>query len=86
MRAPENTPPRSTVHSAEDFGRSLRTARRAQRLTQMQAAQLAGVSARLWNETELGKRENVAFETALRMLQTLGLDLVIESRQRGHAE
>jgi transcriptional regulator with XRE-family HTH domain len=68
------------VQTPEQFGAVLRSERRARDLTQQEAAALAGVSVRLWNETERGKRLQLGLDTALRMLQTLGLDLAIVSR------
>lgn len=75
---------RHIVQTPEEFGAVLRAERRARSLTQAQAAAIAGVGVRLWNETERGKRKQLGLETALRMLQTFGLDLSVESRaQRG---
>jgi len=68
------------VQTPEEFGAILRTERRARHLTQAKAAALAGVSARLWNETERGKRLQIGMDTALRMLQTLGFDLGLVAR------
>ena len=59
---------------------ALKLARRQQGLTQRQAAELSGVSTRLWNETELGKRPGLALGTALRMIQTVALDLHLVPR------
>ena len=73
-----------TVQTPEDFGAILRAERKARHLTQEGAAALAGVGVRLWNETERGKRTQLGLDTALRMLQTLGLDLSIVPRH-GHA-
>ena len=79
-------PTKRIVQTPEELGALLRAERRAQSLTQAQAAAIAGVGVRLWNETEAGKRKQLGLETALRMLQTLGLDLSVESRdQRGRA-
>ena len=69
-----------TIYDAADFGRLVRRGREEHGLTQRQAAELCGVSPRLWSECETGKRLNVSFETALRMLQTVGLDLRAERR------
>lgn len=69
------------IADPSDLGAALRTARRAQHLTQRQVAELSGVSVRLWNETERGKRAQLGLETAIRMLQTLGLDLLVRSRR-----
>jgi transcriptional regulator with XRE-family HTH domain len=63
------------IHDALAFGDALRSARRQQGLTQRQAAELSGVSTRLWNEAEFGKRPGLALDTALRMIQTVALDL-----------
>ena len=71
---------RRIIQTPGDFGEALRAARRERQLTQQKAAEITGVSARLWNETERGKRDQIGLDTALRMLQTLGLDLTIESR------
>ena len=77
----ERTP--HIIQTPEEFGAVLRAARRARHLTQQKAAALAGVSPRLWNETERGKRLQLGMETALRMLQILGLDLGLIPRTRG---
>lgn len=76
---------RQIVQTPDDFGEALRAARRARQLTQEEAAALTGVSARLWNEAERGKRQQLGLSTALRMIQTLGLDLTIESRTQRSA-
>lgn len=73
-------PTRHLVQTPEELGAVLRTERRVRRLTQARAAAIAGVGVRLWNEAESGKRKQLGLETALRMLQTLGLDLSVESR------
>ena len=72
-----------TIYDPADFGRLLRLNRKEYGLTQRQAAELCGVSPRLWLECETGKRSNVSFDTALRMLQTVGLDLKAERRRSG---
>lgn len=79
-------PIRRIVQTPAELGAVLRTERRARSLTQAQAAAIAGVGVRLWNEAEGGKRTQLGLETAFRMLQTLGLDLSVESRaHRGSA-
>ena len=70
------------IHQLEQLGAALRDARRAIGLTQVEAAQLSGVSPRLWNETELGKRRQLGLDTVLRMLNTMGIDLLLASRGR----
>src|SRR5689334_5456254 len=64
-----------------DLGRVLRECRRAIGLTQETAARLTGVSPRLWSECETGKRDQLGFATALRMLQTVGADLDAQPRR-----
>ncbi len=72
----------ATIHDLESLGETLREARRALGLTQLEAAQLSGVSTRLWNETELGTRRQLGLETILRMLNTMGIDLQLAMRGR----
>jgi len=72
--------PAVVIHDLEQLGTALRGARRALSITQIDAALLSNVSPRLWNETELGKRRHVGLETLLRMMNTVGLDLVVSSR------
>jgi transcriptional regulator with XRE-family HTH domain len=75
----------ATVHSPADFGAYLRSARRTRGITQAQAAQLAGVGVRLWNEAENGRRAQVGLETALRMMAVVGIELrVAMSPMNGH--
>lgn len=69
------------IHDSMDLGKTLRECRKAFGLTQREAAQLAGVSTRLWSECENGKRTQVGFDTALRMLQTVGADIYLETRR-----
>lgn len=68
------------VRSHHDFGLHLRMARKRRQLTQAQAATLAGVGVRLWNEAENGRRAQVGLETALRMLQSVGVELCVTVR------
>jgi transcriptional regulator with XRE-family HTH domain len=70
-----------SIHDANDLGRMLRSCRKASGLTQNHAAQLTGVSPRLWSECETGKRHQVGFETILRMLQTVGADIDVHPRR-----
>ncbi len=68
------------IFDSSDLGRVLKARRRYHRLTQQQAARLAGVSARLWSELESGKRPQVGLDTALRMAQTIGIDMIAIDR------
>jgi transcriptional regulator with XRE-family HTH domain len=63
------------IQSPLDFGAQLLVARKSCGLTQRQAALRAGVSLRLWNEAEKGKRAQIGLETALRMLHAVGVEL-----------
>lgn len=73
------------MHSPHDFGTQLRSARRERRLTQAQAALVAGVGVRLWNEAENGKRAQVGLETALRMMRAVGIEVRLTVRGSGAA-
>ncbi len=75
-----------TIHDTAALGAQLRVHREQLRLTQATAAALSGVSTRLWSECETGKRTHVAFETVIRMLNTVGVDLAISSRRNAIAE
>jgi transcriptional regulator with XRE-family HTH domain len=68
------------VSNIESLGEQLRLRRGVLDLTQSQAAGLSGVSHRLWSEVERGVRPNVSLGTAIRMLQTLGLDMALIER------
>jgi len=68
------------IDSPEALGSALRRMRKARHLTQARAAALCGVSPRLWSQTETGKRSQLGFATALRMLHVLGLDLMAMPR------
>lgn len=76
------------IADLETLGAALRDARRSLDITQVEAAQLSNVSPRLWNETERGKRRQLGLETVLRMLNTVGLDLMLATRrgERDNAE
>jgi transcriptional regulator with XRE-family HTH domain len=71
------------IQSPLEFGTQLLVARKACGLTQRQAALRAGVSTRLWNEAEKGKRAQIGLETALRMMRAVGIELgVLNAAQR----
>lgn len=74
------------VSSHHEFGLHLRLARRARQLTQQQAAVLAGVGVRLWNEAENGRRSQVGLETALRMLHAVGYEVRLATRVVGSGD
>ena len=82
MYMPSSSDDPIPIHDLEQLGATLRDARRSLGLTQVDAAQLSGVSTRLWNETELGKRRQLGLDTILRMLNTMGIDLQLVARGR----
>ena len=57
------------------LGSVLRARRTRLGLSQPEAAKQAGVSTRLWSETERGKRPNVSASSLLRMLREVGVTL-----------
>lgn len=61
-----------------NLGPLLRTRRLRAQLSQPEAARRAGVSTRLWSETERGQRPHVSATTLLRMLAEVGV--VLEPR------
>ncbi|MBX9929135.1 MAG: helix-turn-helix domain-containing protein [Gemmatimonadaceae bacterium] len=63
------------IDSPEALGHALHHARSALGLTQERAAELCGVSRRLWSEAESGRRTQLGFATALRMINVMGLDV-----------
>lgn len=69
------------IHDIQDLGTLLRAQRDVLGITQATAADLSGVSARLWSDCETGKRENVAFATVIRMCNTVGIDLAAAMRR-----
>lgn len=60
------------------LGARLKCSRKALRLTQRELARRAEVSERLWAEVERGERPNVSLETALRMLNLVGVSIRFE--------
>ena len=62
---------------AQQIAKSLRSARLTLGATQKDMAERVGVSPRLWAEVERGERPNVSLETALRMLNSVGVQLRI---------
>src|SRR5690349_7736146 len=69
----------STVKNAASVGAIVRARRRAARLTQAQAAGLAGVGTRFLSELERGKK-TLRFDHVLQVLDRLGLDVVVAPR------
>jgi len=68
------------VRSPGEFGRQIRQRRKAVGLTADETASLAGVSRRLLLELEQGKRPNVGLAHVLRILELLGVDVMLSPR------
>ncbi|MFH0728612.1 MAG: helix-turn-helix domain-containing protein [Pseudomonadota bacterium] len=68
-----------TIMSPKDLGNAIRAKRRADRLTQADAAALCGVGTRFLGELERGK-ETAQIGKVLRIINGLGLSLEIASR------
>lgn len=67
------------VYSAEDFGRAVRSKRKAMGLTQLQLSNFCGLSASFISDLERGK-STVELGRAIVLANTLGLDLAIDER------
>lgn len=67
--------------TADAVGPLLRDHRLRLLLSQPEAARRAGVSTRLWSETERGERPNVSFSTLVHMLAVVGVALEPAARQ-----
>jgi transcriptional regulator with XRE-family HTH domain len=70
-----------TIRDLEELGRLLRSHRNALGLTLEEASGRMRVSPRLLLELEHGRR-GVRIDTVIRLIQTLGLDLVVRTRAR----
>ena len=71
--------PVGTILSAKDIGNTIRAKRKADGLTQADAAALCGVGARFLGELERGK-ETAQIGKVIRILAGLGLEIQIVSR------
>lgn len=69
--------PIGIIHSTEDIGKAIRTKRKSDGLTQVDAAALCGVGARFLGELERGK-ESAQIGKVIRIVQRLGLELLID--------
>ncbi len=81
MKPPETRPGEVTIRDLEDLGNLLRSHRNALGLTLEEASGRMRVSPRLLLELEHGRR-GVRIDTVIRLIQTLGLDLVVRTRTR----
>lgn len=71
--------PNGHILSAKDMGNTIRTKRKADGLTQFDAAALCGVGTRFLGELERGK-ETAQIGKILRIVHGLGLELHITSK------
>ncbi len=71
---------RRTIHSADDLGAAIRAERKALDLTQGDLAAACGVSLRFVSEVERG-RASAGVGRVLRVLEMLGLQVILESPQ-----
>lgn len=69
----------SPVYTAKDVGAAIRSERKHQHLTQTELADLCGVSLSFVSNLENGKA-TTELEKTLRILSTLGLDLMVAKR------
>lgn len=69
----------SPVYTAKDVGAAIRSERKRQYLTQTELADLCGVSLSFVSNLENGKA-TTELEKTLRILSTLGLDLMVAKR------
>lgn len=69
----------SPVYTAKDVGAAIRSERKRQHLTQTELADLCGVSLSFVSNLENGKT-TTELEKTLRILSTLGLDLMVAKR------
>ncbi len=68
------------IQSVEDLGRLIRSLRKQKRLTIETVSGLGNLSPRFLSELERGK-ETAEIGKALKVLRTLGLEVVIQPRQ-----
>lgn len=68
------------VTSPKELGELLRKKRKAQHLTQGQVAEHCGVSVKFISEVERGK-ETAEIGKVLYLLNTLGIDLIADTRE-----
>ncbi len=69
----------SPVYTSKDIGAAIRAERKRQKLTQTELANLCAVSLSFVSNLENGKA-TTELEKTLRVLNTLGLDLMVAKR------
>lgn len=70
----------AVIRDAKDLGGQIRSARKAQGLTQAELAETAGVGARFVSELERGK-DTARLGLALELARLVGLDLLAKPRR-----
>lgn len=79
IAAMSSAPASTAIRTAEDLGRQVRAARKAQGLTQAELAELAGVGTRFVSELERGK-DTARLGLALELARLVGVDLLAQPR------
>ncbi len=77
-----NVPGKHSIDSPAALGRRIRAARKAQGLTQVDLAEIAGVGPRFLSELERGK-DTVRLGLTLRIARLVGIDLFAIPRGPG---
>ena len=68
------------IKNPKDLGELIRKKRKAQNLTQGQVAEYCGISVKFISEVERGK-ETAEIGKVLYLLNTLGIDLIADTRE-----
>jgi transcriptional regulator with XRE-family HTH domain len=72
------------VQTPAALGRALRDARQTQGLTQSQLGESAGAAQSTISNVERGVTQRVSLDTILRILASLRLEFVVQSREHAH--
>ncbi|HKL78681.1 MAG TPA: helix-turn-helix domain-containing protein [Gammaproteobacteria bacterium] len=83
MNEPSTSSEEQVIDSVGDLGRTVRHTRRQWHARQAETAGLAGVGVRFLSELENGK-SSVRLGNVLRVLDMLGLELVVRPKRRNH--
>lgn len=75
----------SRIFASKDLGQAIKAARAQRGLTQIELAQHANVSRGVVQKLEEG-RGTVALDNALKLLNILSLDLVVQQRSQQHKD
>ena len=83
MNEPSTSGEEQVIDSVGDLGRTVRDTRRRWQARQAETAGLAGVGVRFLSELENGK-PSVRLGNVLRVLDMLGLELVVRPKRQDH--